>query len=471
MPVIPKATGYTATGHEETPKGFDKEFGSSQGSFIPDLVPELNTRHTAARTYNKMARTDAVTSVSLRAGKTPVLGADYYIDPVGDDQNALDVAEFVSYNIFEGMTAPYSFVLSKILKMYQDGFAVVEPCYWDRPWSAKRKNANTKTYTMLRKLAPRPATTIQEIIVDDNGGPVEIIQQAIRADGKAEEVHIPIEKAIIFPFGEADNLYGESVLRSAYPHWFYKTHLYKIDAIQKERHGIGIPRGTLPPGYSDKDKEFLGELLSNLRTNERAYVTQPPGYIIDFVKPEGQLVDVLKSAHYHDVAIMLNIMVEFMMVGLSTEGGGGRATSATQADIFWKSTVFIASLVCDCFNMFLIPNLVKWNFETEVMPLMKVRNIGQSRDLQQFASALANVFDKQVITPDLETEQWARKIFDMPQKTPPEEGDAVQTPLVPAQEQVPAANGNVSGIGNNGNTSTVGAQVKSGTMGKAPTEG
>src|SRR3954454_9752260 len=129
MPVIPKATGYTATGHEETPKGFDKEFGSSQGSFIPDLVPELNTRHTAARTYNKMARTDAGTSVSLRAGKTPVLGADYYIDPVGDDQNALDVAEFVSYNIFEGMTAPYSFVLSKILKMYQDGFAVVEPCY------------------------------------------------------------------------------------------------------------------------------------------------------------------------------------------------------------------------------------------------------------------------------------------------------------------------------------------------------
>jgi hypothetical protein len=466
MPVIPKSTSYTATGTEPTPKGFEKEFGSSTGIRIPDVVPELNTRFTSTRTFDKMARTDAVTSVSLRAGKTPVLGADYYIDPVGEDQMALDVAEFVEYNLFEGMTTPFSFALAKILKMYQHGFSVTEPCYWDRPWAPKRKGSNVRTYTMLRKLAPRPAPTIKEITVDDNGGPVEVIQNAIRADGKSQEVHIPINKCVIFPFGEADDLYGESALRSAYPHWYYKTHLYKIDAIQKERHGIGIPRGTLPPGYTDKDKEFLAELLSNIRTNERAYVTQPPGYVIDFMKPEGQLVDVLKSAHYHDMAIMLNIMVEFMMLGVTAEGGGGRATSGAQADIFWKSTVFIASIVCDCFNMFLIPNLVKWNFETDTVPLMRVRNIGQSRDLQQFASALANVFDKQVITPDLETEQWARKIFDMPLKTATEQ--------TPTTVQGPPANGKadqgISGNGNKSNTSNVGAQIKSGNMGKAPTE-
>jgi len=440
--------------------------GSSQGTRIRELVPELVSRSQAIQMWDKMARTDAITSVALRAGKTPVLGADYYVDPVGEDQQSLDVAEFVSYNIFEGMTHPFSFALSKILKMYQHGFSVVEPCYWNRPWSPKRAMANTRTYTMLRKLAPRPAPTIQEIVVDDNGGPVEVIQSAIRADGKTDEVHIPINKAIIFPFGEADDLYGESILRSAYPHWYYKTHLYKIDAIQKERHGIGIPRGTLPPGYNDKDREFLNELLSNLRTNERAFITQPPGYLIDFAKPEGQLVDVMKSAHYHDVAIMLNVMVEFMMLGVTTEGGGGRATSAAQADIFWKSTVFIASLICDCFNMFLIPNIVKWNFETDTIPLMKVRNIGQSRDLQQFAAALANVFDKSVITPDLDTEQWARKIFDMPLKT-----TETQTPITPLQTngKLPQDTG-TSGPGDTSNKSAVGAQVKSGNMGKSPTE-
>ena len=108
---------------------------------------------------------------------------------------------------------------------------------------------------------------------DNNGGPQTIFQYALRGDGKSDEVAIPIEKAIIFPIGDSDDYLGESLLRTAYPHWYYKTHLYKVDAIQKERHGIGVPMGHLPPGFRKEDKEAMNEMLANLRTNERAFIT------------------------------------------------------------------------------------------------------------------------------------------------------------------------------------------------------
>jgi hypothetical protein len=134
--------------------------------------------------------------------------------------------------------------LQNICHFIEDGFAVFEPVWELREWAPKKTtpNANRRKYTMLRKLAVRPATTITEFMYDDNGGPLGVKQQAISADGNTKEVEIPIEKLVIFTFDKTGgNLEGESILRSAYPHWFYKKVLYDIDAIQKERHGIGIP--------------------------------------------------------------------------------------------------------------------------------------------------------------------------------------------------------------------------------------
>jgi hypothetical protein len=439
-------------GAEEVPNNFDEEMGSANTLPIRDLVPELSTRRLQIQTWDTMSRTDAVCKVSLNAAKVPILGADIYIDPMGDDQNAVDVGEFVSWNLFEAMSVPWHVTLVKVLKMYQHGSSILEPVYENREWSPSRKMANRRMYTTIRKLGYRPALTIEKIETDDNGGPVEIVQRALDKNNKAKEVRIPIEKAIIFSMGDSDDLMGESILRTAYQHWFYKTHMYKVDAIQKERHGIGIPKGKLQPGYTSEDKRILSQLLRNIRTNERAYMTLPPGYDVEMMKLEGQLVNVLESANHHDVLILLNVMAEFMMLGLETSGGG-RATSGAQLDLFYKSEWFIANFVCACFNQWLIPKLVRYNFETDVIPQMKVRNIGQSRDLQQFAAALSNMVSENIITPDTETEDWARRVFDAPRKKEAR----------PSFEQL---NGKVQNPGQD----KVGQNGGQGNSGKAPTE-
>ena len=309
--------------------------------------------------------------------------------------------------------------------MYEFGFSVIEKVYEEREWSPKRTGANRRKYTMLRKLAPRPTPTIKEIKYDNNGGPVSIIQGAVQADNKPVDVEIPIEKLIIFSNNKkGGNIEGKSILRTAYRHWFFKSNLYNIDGIQKERHGMGFPTIQLKPGYKTTDKDAAFELVRNIRTNEHGGAVLPPNWELKFLELPGQPVNVMQSIEHHNGGIMLNTMSQFMMLGL--EGtGGGRATSGAHQDMFNKSLRYVANLIADDFNLYCIPFLVGYNFDTDHFPRLRVRNIGETKDLQQWASAISNLFAQSGITPDFETEQWIRTVIDAPLKR-----GTVQTPIV-----------------------------------------
>lgn len=468
------------------PPGYE-EIGSATASQIREVVPELANRRQQSLTYRKMTRGDASVRVSLRAGKTPILGGDYYIDAYDESDLHQSIWEFVDFNIFHAMTTPWLVVLQEICHFLEDGFHVAEPVYELREWAPKKTNAsaNRRKYTMLRKLAPRPATTIQQFNYDDNGGPVEIVQQAIQADGSAKEVKIPIEKAIVFTFDkQAGNLEGESILRSAYPHWFYKDILYRIDAIQKERHGIGVPDIELGPGHSAKDRTVAHELGKNLRTNETSYIVRTHNMTVGFAELSGNLVDALKSANHHDNMIMKNIMVQFLNLGIEGSGGG-RATGATAADMFLKAMKYLANLICEYFNQYLIPNLVAYNFETDQFPTMKVRNIGEAKDVQMWTAGMANMIKSGGITMDLPTEQYFRDVLDIPVKLEPRpqfteqqrreqillqgQTDAQGNPVVATSKSTTSSGGVI--LPGSVKSTGGGGQTKPGNVGKSPTSG
>lgn len=413
-------TSYGASGFVEPDALADvyKEIGSTLGAEIRDVVPRFASRRQAMATFEEMTNSDASTDVSLRAGKIPVQGADYYIEPYNSEPINLDIAEFIDYNLFKSPSQPFLVTLDEILRMFEYGFSVMEKVFINREWVPTRAGANRRKYTMLKKLSPRPAATVTGFVYDDNGGPVAVNHNAIRSDGRVEEVQIDIAKCIVFTMNKkGGSLEGKSILRTAYAHWYYKTNFYKIDAVQKERHGIGVPQVELPPGYTEADRKAAIALASNIRTNEKAYAVIPPGYKISFLKPEGQMVNVLASAQEHSGMIMLNVMAQFLILGLTA--GGGRATASSQVDIFIKSLRYISTLICDYFNLYLIPQLVAFNFQTDKFPQMKVRNVGEARDLQLFAAAMANLAKQKIITMDDETENWVRKVVDMPAKLGP----------------------------------------------------
>lgn len=409
-------TSYAAQGSIEPGQAVGVELGSSRGGLVRDVVATLANRSQATQIYEEMTNSDPAVDISLRAAKMPVMGADYYVDAFDDSEEASTIAEFVQFNLLEGTNSPFLNVLEDILRMYEYGFSIIEKVYEEREWAPRRTGANRRKYTMLRKLAPRPTPTIQEIKYDNNGGPISIIQNAVQADNKPVKKEIGIEKLIIFSFNrKGGNLEGKSLLRTAYRSWYFKGNLYNIDGIQKERHGMGFPVVELPPGYKQKDVDAALELVRNIRTNEHGGAVVPPKWVLKFLELPGQPVNIMESIEHHNGSIMLNTMTQFLLLGL--EGtGGGRATSGSHQDMFNKSLRYAANLTCDMINLYCIPYLVGYNFDTDKFPKLRARNLGETKDLQQWASAIANLLARQAITPDIELEQWVRSIIDAPHK-------------------------------------------------------
>jgi hypothetical protein len=246
------------------------------------------------------------------------------------------------------------------------------------------------------------------------------------------ERFIPIKKMVVFSHEpEAGDISGISILRSAYKHWYYKDTLYKIDAIQKERHGIGIPVIKLPPGFSKDDQALADNLGRNLRTNERAHVTLPPLWDLIFAKLEGQPVDCMKSIDHHDMRIKSNVLGSFMDAITGTQDGN--------IDIFLKSTRYIADYICDIFNKFVIKQLVDLNFRLGVdrgYPRLRARRIGEWEDIRTLSFAIRNLVSIDAIRPDDNMESQLRREMDLP----PADPKTARTPIQ-VHPQVAAAPG------------------------------
>jgi hypothetical protein len=433
--------------------GSYNETGSSRGGLTRDRVPQLGNLAQAVQTYDIMANSDPAVDVSLRAGKMPIMGALFFVQPYNEQQDNLDIAEFVRFNLLQGTASPFLLILEDILRMYEYGFSVFEKVYELREWAPNRSMANRRKYTMLKKLAPRPSPTIKEIQYDDNGGPVGVVHRAVRADRTLEEVEIPIDKLVIFSFNKkGGNLEGKSILRTAYQPWYYKDNLYKIDGIQKERHGMGFPVVEAPPGANANEIIAAKALVQNVRTNEFGGMVLPPGFKFHFAELPGQPVDVMKSIEHHNGMIMLNVMVQFLLMGLQVTGGGGRATAGSHQDTFTKSLRYVGNLICEWLNFYLIPQLCAYNFDTDRFPRLQVKNIGETKDLQQWASGLANLIARNAITVDYELEQWVRSIVDAPPKT-----GGVQTPEANVNQKVMPNKGDVQGSEDASDGGNVGA--------------
>jgi hypothetical protein len=374
------------------------------------------------RKYNEMRKSESTIRGSLRLLKTPILSARWYMEPGGDSTRDKNVADFVWWNLTDGMTTSWPQLLTECLLMLDFGFYAFEKVFTD---SHPQKPGKI----CWQKLAPRHPMDIAEWLFDAKGGPAGV---KMYNPPTHETIAIPIEKLLVFTFDkEGGDMQGISVLRSAYKPWHYKANLEKIDAIQKERHGIGIPIIKLPMSYTNKDKLLAEELGRNLRTNERAHVVLPPMWEILFAKLEGQPVDALKSIDYHDMQMQKNVLAPFM-------NGGGGAGKDDDKTMFLKSTRYIADIVVDVFNKYAIPQLVDYNWTRVKYPKLRARRIGEQADWRTMSFAIRNMVGAGIIRPDDELEANIRDEMDLP------EAD-VETTRITNTPQAPGAGGSQPG--------------------------
>jgi hypothetical protein len=417
--VSPKQLSTIATGQVDM-----REIGTSAPSpFTSWVRQEYNfdlLGLDGLRIYDKMRRNDGTVKGTLRLVKTPILAANFFMQPASDSAKDKNIANFVWKNLTEWMTTSWTQFLVESMLCLDFGHYFFEKVYDFGENLTEDPLAKGKV--IWRKFAPRHPMDVKEWMFDENGGPlaVELWPQNEFASGivggtipglgrQSDDVIIPIDKLLVFTNDkEAGNIEGISVLRAAYKHWYYKDNLYKIDAIQKERHGIGIPVIKLPPNFTVDDRNLADELGRNLRTNERAHVVLPPNWELEFAQIAGQPVNCIESIEHHDKQIRQNILAEFI-------GTGGTTKEEDQA-LFLKGTRFIASQFLDTMNMHAIPQLVRYNYANvgSGFPKLKARRIGEQADWRTLSFAVRNYIGANVIRPDDELEKSIRDEMGLP---------------------------------------------------------
>jgi len=371
-----------------------------------ELNAELRGQN-ALRVYDKMRRSDAATRSSLRAIKTPVTGATYYIQSASDSPVDKEIANFIQWNLFKGMTYSFvDFVLTDVLLMLDFGYF-----FFEKVWAIKEINGENRAY--LKKLAPRSPRDVDEWNFDAHGGPESVDLYA--PFGSETNVRINVNKLAIFSFDkEEGNIFGLSILRTAYKHWIYKEGAYKIDAVQKERHGIGVPVVKLPMNVSTQDKADAVNMARNLRTNQRAHAVLPFGWEVLFAKLEGQPVSALETAEHHSKMIFLNVLAQAMW----SSGGTTGTDSEVSMALFYKSIRQIANLVVAYMNMYVIPQIVRFNWDVDEYPELRVRKLGDTKEARELSFAIRNLVGSKVMRIDDPTEAYVRDALDAPQFDP-----------------------------------------------------
>jgi len=389
-PKLTKTTAFQEMGYS-SPSPFTAWTRSER---VPELRDQLGIR-----TYYDMKRADGNVRGALRLLKTPVMAARWFVESASDSALDTNIAKFVEDNLFDKLSTPWYRVMEDALLMCEYGYMPLEKVF--------AQDDDGKI--ILKKLAPRHPLDIMEWRYDQFGGPNSIVMNPTEANG-FDEIEIPIEKLVVFVLEqEAGDMRGISILRSAYKHYYYKDTLYKIDAIQKERHGIGVPVIKLPLGFSEADKALAEDLGRNLRTNERAHVTLPPNWELEFAKLQGQPVDCLPSINHHNDQIMANILAPFYKDPTAKEDS---------MNMFYKSTRYIASTIADTFNRYVIKQLVDFNYNRGKYPILRARRIGENEDLRTWSFAFRNLVGSNAVIPDAPLEAFLRQELDLPKADP-----------------------------------------------------
>ncbi len=354
------------------------------------------------RVFDEMRKSDGTVRAAILVTTLPIRRAQWFVNPaIADDEQAKEIASFVEHALFDWLDISWDDVLRQALLMVPFGVMAFEKVYGTHDHEGK-------TYVTLEKLAPRLPKSIQQWELPDRTFGI----QQVRQDGVM--ANIPGSKLLIFVNErEGDNWWGTSMLRAAYKHWYYKNSFYKIDAVAFERQGIGVPKITMPLGYTESDERKAITAAQNLRANESAFLILPPEYTAEFMDMGSNTTrDPATSISHHNREIVKSVLAQFLELGSTNVGS--RSLSEDHSDLFLKSIEAIANTIISEINKNLIPELVDMNFDdVEAYPKLDFSGISRT-DMKALADSYSTLVTAKGITPNEEDEQYLRSTLGLP---------------------------------------------------------
>jgi hypothetical protein len=409
--------------------------------------------------YNKMRLSDAQVNATLLMLKLPLKGASWIIKPASDDAQDVAIADFVQANLIDddALERSWQHVLDNAMLKFDFGCAASE-IVWGlgdeshqdlsrvgrlielakqgagEELELAESNGSTM-YAKVRDLAPRLPRTFYRWVEDPKTQKLAFLQQFAPKNGQYGYWNISADRMVLHVRArEGNNYYGRSVLRTAYPHWWWKQQLYRIDMIGHDRFHVGIPRAKLDQNYSAATAPLdkIEATLKGLRSHDRAYMVEPFGVTYDVYAPPQttSTSSLIQSVEHHNLMIARNILQSFSAQGEQRHGsfGAAKVTSDVyfdalegEANEIGSELTIVTKMLCDA----------NFNMTGRKYPKAICTDIS-AIDFGQIAEALAKLATAKILTPDDGLEDHLRDVADLPQLPEELKGQDRSTVTVPS---------------------------------------
>lgn len=400
------------------------------------------------QTYSRMARDDSRLSSILQAISLPIRLTSWRIDPCGaSDEVTRHIADDLGLPIVgDDEERPHRRAkgrfswgnhLQQALTYLQFGHSIFETVY-------RVENGSVH----LVKLSPRPQSTVAWWNVARDGGLVSIEQWpaglfvstgmsvAVPTGGRSA---IPMERLLVYVRDPDPGVWhGNSILRPAYKNYILKDELLRIEAAAARRHGIGVPAAWAPPDESH-DPERVAEYqkaASAYQGGSSAGIGLPSEARFEILGPTGAPMDPRRAIEYHDHQMALVALAHF----LNLDGkGGSYALASVQQDTFIQAVGAVADHIRETAQAHVIDDIVDWNWGAdEPAPRLVFDAIGSRQDAT--ASALQQLVNAGLLTPDQRLESFVRQITGLPAPEipgdAPDPEDPTDPPIDPASPEM-----------------------------------
>jgi len=371
----------------------------SGGRIYEDYNLDLQDLSVRMARYEEMYRSNAAMKTIRQLLYMPLQRARWEIKPGDGDKSdsGADLAKKFHDNLFapppNGMLQPWSNILANVVDAVLYGFTVTEMCWEIKP----------NGMLGFMDLADRERTSVDKWLFDGNGRVTGFHQRAFRPNYEGEMVDrdISMNDVLIWTWDKRyGNPEGLGLMRHCWKPHRFKEVMEQLAMMRIERQALGVWVARPREGREITETEAAEahSIIANIRGGEAVGLVETEDWTFEVVWPGPGDVpwqDMIERQHQYVLQTMLAQFVGF------SQGGdkGSFGLSQDASSMFLMALSSVADWVCDYFNWYAIPQLIRMNdVNPRVAPRLQHGPIGL-RDVGTLGTLLRSIFGKDVVVP------------------------------------------------------------------------
>jgi hypothetical protein len=405
--------------------GFVSGLQIDLGRLNEEYVPALKDWTNRINTYQRMGN-DAKIAAGLRANIFPIISASKWSAVGGDDEPR----EHVAANLLRQGNPALWCETTWIQRLYESLLAL----QYGVSLFGKVKSVDRETgliyYRQLTYLHPRslggPRGPWE---YDESGTRLVAIHRAYKKpDGsQVMDERIPIEDVFPVVWGMAgENWEGVPLIRSLYRAWVEKDLAQKIQMIDLQNRGVGVPKAKMGPNDGPKDATTLFNIAKDLRggSKERAAILLSHEQEIEYLTSTGEVLDATPIISAKNNEFAAGQGTDFQQQGQTATGS--RATGSVLMVSYMQEIEATRRIIEDQINWGagatrgLVEEIVEDNFgPQEEYPRIEGTCVSPTEQLDRVPN-IVDAIQKGGLIHDVEVENHVRKAMGIPPLSPDE---------------------------------------------------